>query len=296
MQCDKMKTTDWKLRDLQPSQFYISAKKLRDVEAWFDEEDLSGFPPIPVRLLCGRPVMTDGHTRAVAALRAGLEAVPLVWDEDELDWEMYRICVDACRDRRVFSPVDLMNRIVTEPEYQEKWDGWCDAMHAEVEARRAAETITLEEIPLADIQAFWNVHLRYLIDDGIIEDEEDVAYFSGAEYRGILEAHMLRETDRQHMAWFVREGVRIGAASWCIFQSEDGKCFLMDFWVFPPYRGNGTGRRCFAALERRTKADGARYFELNSTKPDSVRFWKSLGFVENGVDEYDLPLYLKRFT
>ena len=179
-------------------------------------------------------------------------------------------------------------------EYRERWDGWCDDMHAEVEARRTAETITLEEIPLAEIQSFWDAHLRYLIDDGIIEDEEDVAYFSGAEYRGILEAHMVRETDRQHMAWFVLRGVRIGAASYCTYQSEDGKCFVLDFWVFPAYRGNGADHRCFAALERYTKADGATCWELNSTKPDSVRFWRSLGFVENGVDEYDMPLYSKR--
>ena len=98
-------------------------------------------------------------------------------------------------------------------EYREQWDSWCDAMQAEVEARRAAETITIEEIPIVDIQSFWEAHLRYLIDDGIIEDEEDVEYFSGEEYRGILEAHMVRERDRQHMAWFVLRGVRIGAAS-----------------------------------------------------------------------------------
>ena len=145
------KISGWTLRELQPSQFWISAKKLQNVEAWFDAGNLSGFPPIPVKLLDGGPVMTDGHTRAVAALRAGLVTVPLVWDEDELDWEMYRICVEACRDRQVFSPVDLMERIITESEYQEKWDGWCDAMHAAVEARRTAEkSITLEEIPLAD--------------------------------------------------------------------------------------------------------------------------------------------------
>ena len=290
-----MKINEYKLRDLQPSQFYISAKKLRDVEAWFDPGELSAFPPIPVRLLKGRPVMTDGHTRAVAALRAGLEAVPLVWDEDELDWEMYEICVDACRSRQVFSPVDLMQRIVSEPEYREQWDGWCDAMHTAVKARRLAEKpIMLEEILLADIREFWDAHLKYLIDDGIIEDEEDVEYFSGSEYRGILEAHMARNTDRQHMAWFVRDGVRIGAASWCTYQSEDGKCFVLDFWVFPAYRGNGTGHRCFAVLEACTRADGAVYYELNSTKPASVRFWKSLGFVENGVDEYDMPLYVRK--
>ena len=128
----------------------------------------------------------------------------------------------------------------------------------------------------------------------IVEDEEDVEYFRGNEYRGILEDHMVRSADKQHMAYFRRGGERIGAVSYCTYQSEDGKCFVLDFWVFPEFRGSGTGHRCFAALERHTKADGAAYYELNSTKENSIRFWKSLGFVENGKDEYDMPLFVKR--
>ena len=65
-----------KLYDLQPSQFYISEKKLRDIREWFDPQDLSGLEPIPVKMLEGVPVMTDGHTRAVAALLCGLDRVP----------------------------------------------------------------------------------------------------------------------------------------------------------------------------------------------------------------------------
>ena len=154
--------------------------------------------------------------------------------------------------------------------------------------------ITIEEIPVEGLDAFWDAHIRYLVEDGIISDEEDVAYFTGEEYHGILKQHMVRDEDRQHMAWFRRAGERIGAASWCTYQSEDGKCFILDFWVFPPFRGNGTGHRCFEALEEHTKADGAVYYEINSEKEDSVRFWKSLGFVENGRDEYDMPLFIKR--
>ena len=52
-----------KLHDLQPSQFYISEKKLHDIREWFDPQNLSGFEPIPVKILEGVPVMTDGHTR-----------------------------------------------------------------------------------------------------------------------------------------------------------------------------------------------------------------------------------------
>lgn len=154
--------------------------------------------------------------------------------------------------------------------------------------------ITIQEIPIEEIDSFWNLHIRYLIEDGIITDEEDIAYFQGEEYRGILQDHMLRTVDRQHMVYFVRDGERIGAASYCTYHSEDGKCFILDYWVFPAYRGGGTGHRCFEVLERYTRQDGAVYYELNSHKENSVRFWKSLGFVENGKDEYDMPLWVRK--
>ena len=154
--------------------------------------------------------------------------------------------------------------------------------------------IIIEEIPVERINEFWEIHINYLVDDGMISDEEDIAYFTGKEYRGILEDHMIRSTDKQHMVYFCRDGERIGAASYCIYQSEDGKCFILDYWVFPQFRGNGTGHRCFEALEQYTKADGAQYYELNSTKENSIRFWKSTGFVENGKDEYDMLLLEKR--
>ena len=156
------------------------------------------------------------------------------------------------------------------------------------------EKILIEEIPADRIGVFWEKHIAYLVDDGIISDQEDIDYFQSEEYRGVLLQHMLRDRDRQHMVWFVRNGERIGAASYCIYQTEDGKCFILDFWVFPQYRGNGTGHRCFEALEEYTEKDGAVYYELNSEKNASVRFWKSLGFTENGCDEYDMPLYIRR--
>ena len=153
--------------------------------------------------------------------------------------------------------------------------------------------ITLEEIPVDRIDAFWREHLRYLRDDEIVTDDEDLTCFVSREYRQILEDHMQREPDRQHMVWFCRGGVRIGAASYCVYPSEDGKCFILDFWVFPAFRGNGTGRRCFEALAAKAKAEGAIYTELNSEKEASRRFWKSLGFTESGRDEYDMPLFTK---
>jgi len=156
------------------------------------------------------------------------------------------------------------------------------------------ETVWLEEIPVERIDEFWELHYRYLIEDGIIEDEEDREYFSGAEYRDVIKAHMLRPVDRHHMVWFVRDGVRIGAAQYNTYQSEDGKCFLLDFWVFPEFRGGGTGHSCFKALEDYTRAEGALYYELNCTRENAHRFWESLGFADNGVDEYDMAVMVRR--
>ena len=154
--------------------------------------------------------------------------------------------------------------------------------------------ISIEEIPVERIEKFWDIHIKYLLDDGIITDDEDVEYFRGDEYRGILESQMKRSVDRHHMVYFIEDGARVGAASYCTYQSEDGKCFILDFWVFPEHRGDGMGHRCFGALEQYTKADGAKYYEINSSKDDSTRFWKSLGFIDNGKDEWDMPLLIKQ--
>lgn len=40
--------------------------------------------------------------------------------------------------------------------------------------------------------------------------------------------------------------------------------------------------------------DGAIYYALNYEKEDSHRFWASLGFSDNGIDEYGSPLMIKR--
>lgn len=96
-----MDIKELRIVDIQPSQFYISEEKLEQIGRWFEPGDLSGFEAVPVKELDGQVIFTDGHTRAYAAWLAGLERIPLVWDEDELDWEAYRLCADACRKRGI---------------------------------------------------------------------------------------------------------------------------------------------------------------------------------------------------
>ena len=105
---------------------------------------------------------------------------------------------------------------------------------------------------------------------------------------------MKREANKHHMIYFVRDSIAIGAAQYNTYQSEDGKCFILDFWVFPAFRGAGTGHECFYSLEKYTKADGALYYELNSEKENAIRFWKELGFIETGTDEWGTKLFVRK--
>ena len=117
-----------RINDLQPSQFYISIEKINNIRKWFNPQDLSNFEPIPIKELDGQVVITDGHTRLVMALLSGLDSVPLMWDEDELNWDMYRECVKECKKLGITSPSNLLTRIISKDEYEIKWNKWCDEM------------------------------------------------------------------------------------------------------------------------------------------------------------------------
>ena len=127
------KDPNYLLKDLQPSQFYISQAKLSNIQAWFHKDDLSNFEPLPVKVLDGIPILTDGHTRAVVAILAGLESVPLVYEEDELDWNLYRYCVEQCNQKGIHSPYDLVDRVISAYEYEEKWIGWCEQISSKLQ-------------------------------------------------------------------------------------------------------------------------------------------------------------------
>jgi len=47
----------------------------------------------------------------------------------------------------------------------------------------------------------------------------------------------------------------------------------------------------FMSLEKYTKPLGAKHYVLNSMKDNSIRFWKKLGFRENGIDEWGMKLF-----
>ena len=127
-----------RLEELQPSQLFVSAEKLSRVMREDSAVAVEGLEPVPVKKLGDRVVLTDGHTRALAAVLSGLAEIRVFWDEDDLDWEAYEICVAWCREEGIHSVADLEDRVVSSKAYKEVWLERCQEMRRELEQRRRA--------------------------------------------------------------------------------------------------------------------------------------------------------------
>ena len=89
------------------------------------------------------------------------------------------------------------------------------------------------EISVNETSVFWDKHIKYLIEDEIVTDKEDIEYFLSSEYRDFLENRMIVDKDRHYIAYFFENDVEIGAVQFTIYNNKDGKyfgeCFIMDF-------------------------------------------------------------------
>lgn len=115
--------------------------------------------------------------------------------------------------------------------------------------------------------------------------DEDAARFLTPEYHRRIDALCRRETDPGQRVFFLADGREVGFAFYVTYRSEDGRCFLVNFCIYPELRGQRLGERCFAALADHARQNGACYFELNTHSKQAAQFWKKLGFRYNGYDE-----------
>lgn len=155
--------------------------------------------------------------------------------------------------------------------------------------------ITIREaVTETDVAAFWEQLYDYFKRDIFpVPEDEDRAYFLSDEYRAHMQKIHNRPQNRCYYLFFHRGGQDIGFALPVIYNTEDGKCFIMEFCVFPEFRGNGTGKECARVLLDWAKENGALYAELNyGSNERRLHFWKSVGFIENGVDEWGQPLMI----
>jgi len=124
------------LSSIQPSQLYISSKKLDSIMKSLEQGKSALVEPIPIKKLGNQVIFVDGHTRALAAFLLDLSAVPVYWEDEELDWEEYEICVEWCKKEGIHTISDLKHRIVSHRDYQVLWLNKCRKMQQDLEARR----------------------------------------------------------------------------------------------------------------------------------------------------------------
>ncbi|MCD6240006.1 hypothetical protein J7K27_00590 [Candidatus Bathyarchaeota archaeon] len=130
------KTFMMRLDKIQPSQLYISSEKLSEVMKTFNPNDPNSIEPIPIKRLRNDIIFVDGHTRAFAAFLHGLKKVPVYWEDEELDWEAYKICVEWCKKEGIHTIADLKNRVIPHRKYEILWYRRCEKMQQDLEAER----------------------------------------------------------------------------------------------------------------------------------------------------------------
>ena len=120
------------IKDLHPTQLYLSEKKLKDIQMLYQSVEKPSINPISVLAFGDRLLITDGHHRAYQALLLGQDTISAEFDKDGGD-ELYHLYAQACEERKIYSILDLKNRILPQDEYEAKWYNWCDGFNQAAE-------------------------------------------------------------------------------------------------------------------------------------------------------------------
>ncbi|MFX0103941.1 MAG: hypothetical protein ACFE75_00425 [Candidatus Hodarchaeota archaeon] len=132
---------EMELSKIQPSQLYISEQKLTKVKEKFNSQHRSSLDLIPIKKLGKIIFYTDGHTRAFAAYQAGFTKIPVIWEDEELDWDLYQICIKWCNDESIYSIADLKDRIIDQNDYELLWYQRCNNLHKKLTINRTEKKI-----------------------------------------------------------------------------------------------------------------------------------------------------------
>ncbi len=120
------------IRDLHPTQLYLSVKKLQDIQMLYQSVKLINVDPISILAFGNCLLITDGHHRAYQALLMGQDTISAEWDKDGGD-EIYHLYAKACEERKIYSILDLKNHVLSQDEYDAKWYNWCDGFNQAAE-------------------------------------------------------------------------------------------------------------------------------------------------------------------
>ncbi len=123
------------INQIQPSQLYLSEKKIEQALNSLRNSGFENAQPLPVKQLNDDIIFTDGHTRAYILWLNGYKEIKVIWEDEDLDWKLYKRYVEWCKQAGIRTIADLKDRIIDHGSYQIKWIERCKKngrLHIEV--------------------------------------------------------------------------------------------------------------------------------------------------------------------
>ena len=153
-----------------------------------------------------------------------------------------------------------------------------------------------------DLCYFWERRNEYFSEDilpnreaGDALTKSDIDWFFSKEYKDHIMMLFKRKTDPLFIVLINEGNTNIGFIAYVIYNSEDGKCFILDYCIYPEYRNKGIGETAFHQLEKDFVEKGAAYIDLNISNRKNEKFWTSIGFAKTTIkDERNKYIYRKR--
>ncbi len=126
----------YEIAKIQPSQLFLNESKLAVLRARLlvnEQLQISKLKPIPIKRLNGVLFYTDGHHTAFITAQSGFSHVLGYREEEELDWDLYEICIGWCSKVGITTISDLASRILPNDEYEKQWIGRCRKAQQELQ-------------------------------------------------------------------------------------------------------------------------------------------------------------------
>jgi GNAT superfamily N-acetyltransferase len=149
----------------------------------------------------------------------------------------------------------------------------------------------------ADVAAFWKLFDSYINELSVnisLGDDFDLDYFYSDEYRDAIEKLRIRDKNPLRILFINKEEIIIGFLMYVTYFDEDGKCFLMEYYIQPNYRNLGYGKSAYLKAEKYINDEGALYIELTPTNELNERFWSGVGFKKSEDMDEDNKYYYRK--
>ncbi len=121
-----------RISDICPSQLYIAEGKYQYWQDRFAKDGYDDYEPVPIKKIGNDVFFTHGHSRALLLWQHGCQHIKVYHNPDHLDWIMYLVNLQLCKDRHITSIADLQPRVVSEAEYTAEWRQRCSEKQARI--------------------------------------------------------------------------------------------------------------------------------------------------------------------